>query len=139
LASPSAAAPESPAEEAAAPAFPLARVRKIIKAGEEKDAKKMSGDGVVAVAFSTVRICCSGYCLDWLWGLSWDLAQRTRFTFQELFLGYLLEKAQEYAVREKRKTIMYKDVSRAVADIEQLEFLRGERAQRASVGKGRWC
>lgn len=57
--SPSAAAAQAPGSpddgadlKGPAPAFPLARVRKIMK--EDKDVQKMSSDGVAAVAFSTV-------------------------------------------------------------------------------------
>ena len=36
-----------------------------------------------------------------------------------------MERAYEYSNRDKRKTIMYRDIANAVKEIEQLEFLKG--------------
>ncbi|KAI9016698.1 histone-fold-containing protein [Hyaloraphidium curvatum] len=97
LASPPGEPAEGAADESAAKATaPSFPLSRVRKImKEDKDVQKLSQDGVVAVAFST-----------------------------EIFLGYLLERAYEYAQKDKRKTVMYKDIAAAVRDIEQLEFLR---------------
>lgn len=87
--------------------MPLMRVKRIVRT--DKDIKQANPAAWILLAKATVMI--------------------KNFIFpeikQEMFLETLVVEAHKKTAAEKRKTLQYKDIAGAIADIDAMEFLSG--------------
>ncbi|KAJ3392199.1 hypothetical protein HDU84_004691 [Entophlyctis sp. JEL0112] len=98
-----------------APKIPIPRVKAIMK--EDEDVLMVGLDAATAMGFAATLL------LAIVFFLFLSPAYLCFYALQEMFLEYFGQKCNEFTTKDSRKTVMYKDLVKAVREVSNLNFL----------------